>query len=79
MKYIEELRLLSKFPDVSSLKKTDLINNAQNISGGQFQRVNLIRSILEKPSLLCIDEGTSAWMPIQSRTSCIGSISSCPI
>lgn len=58
------VNLLEKF----NLSKDYLNKNVKSLSGGEAQRIALLRNILFKPEILLLDEATSALDPENSLT-----------
>lgn len=60
MQLIKELQLEDFFNQLPHGLETELSESGMDVSGGQRQRLFLVREILKKPSLLILDEATSA-------------------
>lgn len=62
-KFTQALKAANAIEFVESFSKKEdsiLSNNGTNLSGGQRQRLSIAREIYKDPSILIIDEGTSA-------------------
>ena len=50
---------LKKF-NIKKFFKNQKISSLKNMSGGEIQRISIIRSIIDDPSLILLDEPTSS-------------------